>query len=194
MSREVRRFTPPEPPKTRRSGATRERLLKAAAELFLAHGYDAVSMNDVAEQAGVTKGGLYGHFRSKGQMLVEAIRWKHLQFEGSAEFAQDLVDPKTGIGLLWSAAGLEGRLLGVDAAAAARHDPDVLAGMTALNADRYAAVVEHLRDHTSDPEAVAWLILAFAAGIGVREAFGVQRPDAARLEPALARLIDALLG
>ena len=193
MSREVTRFTPPDPPKTRRSIATRERLLKAAAELFLADGYDAVSMNDVADRAGLTKGGLYGHFRSKGQMLVEVIRWKYQEFEQSPSFVAAITDPRTAVGLLWSEAGLDVRLLVTDASAAARHDPDVLAGMAALDADRCAAVASRLEGLPADGGAIAWLILALACGIGMRESIGVIRPDAARLEPALHRLISALL-
>jgi AcrR family transcriptional regulator len=151
-------------------------------------------MNDVADRAGLTKGGLYGHFRSKGQMLVEVIRWKYREFESSPAFVEALTDPKTAVGLLWSDNGLDVRLLVTDAAAAARHDADVLAGMAALDAERRAAVASRLEGLPADAEAVAWLILALASGIGLREAIGVRRPDATRLEPALARLIDALLG
>ena len=193
LSRRVTKFTPPDPPKTRRSTATRARLLAAAAELFLARGYEAVSILDVAERAGVTKGGLYGHFRTKGQMLVEVIRWKYHEFENSAEFVQALQDPKTAIHLLWGKDGLDVRLLVTDAAAAARHDDDVRAGMAALDRDRCAAVAHRLEDVPSDAEAVAWIILALASGVGTREALGVKTPTAARLEPVLIRLIDALL-
>ena len=193
MSRAVTTFTPPDPPKTTRSTATRARLLQAAADLFLANGYEAVSMNDVADRAGITRAGLYRHYRSKGQLLVDVIRWKYRQFEQAPAFLDAIAEPKSAISLLWSDDGRDVRLLVTDAAAAARHDPEVLAGMAALDADRRAAVTSRLEGLPADAEAVAWLILGLASGIGMREAIGTPRPDAARLEPALARLIDALL-
>ena len=60
-----------EPPLTPKAAATRKRLLELSAELFIDRGYDAVSLRDIADAAGVTKGAIYGHFRSKGQLLVE---------------------------------------------------------------------------------------------------------------------------
>lgn len=55
-----------------RSDATRTALLAAAYELFALRGYAATSLDDVANQAGVTKGGLYHHFAGKGE-LFEAV-------------------------------------------------------------------------------------------------------------------------
>lgn len=43
----------------------RRQVLEAASELFLAHGYGAVSMDAVARRAGVSKATLYAHFASK---------------------------------------------------------------------------------------------------------------------------------
>jgi AcrR family transcriptional regulator len=169
-------------------------VLEAASELFLAHGYTAVAMQDVAERAGLTKGGLYGHYRSKGQLLVEVIRWQYLQFESSPGFAKAISESKTAVSLLWSREGLGVRLLTVDAAAAARHDPDVLAGMAALDRERAAAVDKRLEEVPPGAQAVEWLVLALAAGIGMREAWGVRTPEQGELEQTVARLIDALLG
>ena len=50
---------------------TRERIISAAADLFYGEGIKAVSMDAVAEKAGVTKRTLYYHFDSK-DMLVAA--------------------------------------------------------------------------------------------------------------------------
>ncbi len=43
----------------------RRQVLEAAGELFLAHGYGAVSMDAVARRAAVSKATLYAHFASK---------------------------------------------------------------------------------------------------------------------------------
>ena len=62
------------PPLTPKSTATRKRLLDLAARMFIESGYAAISLRDIADEAGLTKGAIYGHFRSKGQLLVEVIR------------------------------------------------------------------------------------------------------------------------
>jgi AcrR family transcriptional regulator len=47
------------------SAPTRERIIEAAIKLFYDEGIRAVSVDAVAEKAGVTKRTLYYHFRSK---------------------------------------------------------------------------------------------------------------------------------
>ncbi len=53
---------------------TRERLLRAAAEVFAAHGYDGTRVADIAAAAGVSKGAMYAHYSSKADLLVAALR------------------------------------------------------------------------------------------------------------------------
>jgi AcrR family transcriptional regulator len=60
---------PPTPPA---SPSTRERLLEAAATVFLAHGFTAASMDMVRQEAGVSNGSLYHHFPTKAQ-LADAL-------------------------------------------------------------------------------------------------------------------------
>jgi len=47
-------------------------ILVGAREVFLTHGFDGASMNDIAKAAGVSKGTIYFHFESK-EALFEAI-------------------------------------------------------------------------------------------------------------------------
>src|SRR3546814_16453117 len=42
--------------------ARRAQLLEAALEVFVAHGYHAAAMDDIADRAGVSKPVLYQHF------------------------------------------------------------------------------------------------------------------------------------
>ncbi|MEH3023575.1 MAG: TetR/AcrR family transcriptional regulator [Pseudomonas oryzihabitans] len=51
----------------------RERLLQAALRLFVARGYHAVSMRDLARCLGVQAGSLYYHVQSKEDLLVELL-------------------------------------------------------------------------------------------------------------------------
>ena len=53
---------------------TRERLLRAAADVFAERGYDGTRVADIAAAAGVSNGALYAHFASKADLLVDALR------------------------------------------------------------------------------------------------------------------------
>ncbi len=48
-------------------------LLESTRRLIAAEGFDAVTMERVAQQAGITKGGIYLYFRNKDQMILAAI-------------------------------------------------------------------------------------------------------------------------
>ncbi|MBL3700464.1 TetR/AcrR family transcriptional regulator [Leucobacter luti] len=54
--------------------STREQLLKQAARLFAERGFSGVSLVDIAQAAGFTKGAVYSHFGSKEQVFVAAVR------------------------------------------------------------------------------------------------------------------------
>jgi AcrR family transcriptional regulator len=56
-----------------RGRATRERLLRAAEELFTRQGYVGTSIGDVAERAGVGVGTVYHHFPDKRALLLDLI-------------------------------------------------------------------------------------------------------------------------
>lgn len=56
--------------RTKRSTATKEQIVEAAASLLASKGYEATSLDDVAAAAGITKGTVYYHFDSK-----EALYW-----------------------------------------------------------------------------------------------------------------------
>jgi AcrR family transcriptional regulator len=53
-------------------GASIEHIIHVAADLFAAHGFDAVTMDEIAEAVGVPKRSLYRRFRYKDEFLV---RW-----------------------------------------------------------------------------------------------------------------------
>jgi TetR/AcrR family transcriptional regulator len=55
------------------SGDAVSRILQAATELFARHGFDHVSMNAVAEAAGVSKANIFHHFKSKDELYVRSL-------------------------------------------------------------------------------------------------------------------------
>lgn len=65
MSRTPTPATPPTPP------GSRDEILQAAAELFMAYGYAATSIDAVAERLGATKGRIYHHYRSKADLYFD---------------------------------------------------------------------------------------------------------------------------
>lgn len=186
-----RPFVPPPVPKTPKSAGTRRRLLDVAADLFVEHGYSAVSMRDIASAARLTKGAVYGHFRSKGQLLVEVIRWKIAERDHAPGFSEATADPERGVELMYEERSRANRLLEVDAAAAARHDPDVAAGLASLYGDRHARIRDAMSG-ARDPDTAAWLVGVLTAGIGMKESTGPPSPDAERVRAALLRVVRGL--
>lgn len=57
-----------------RRGNARDALIEAAAELFVAKGFEAVSTRELAEAAGVNLGAIQYHFGSKAKLFVEAVQ------------------------------------------------------------------------------------------------------------------------
>ncbi|MFD6063681.1 TetR/AcrR family transcriptional regulator [Rhodococcus wratislaviensis] len=52
---------------------TRERILEKAVELFAQRGFEACSVRDLAAGVGIKAPGIYSHFRSKEEILSEAV-------------------------------------------------------------------------------------------------------------------------
>jgi AcrR family transcriptional regulator len=51
-----------------------EELLRVSAEIFAERGYDATSLQDIADRIGIFKGSLYHYINSKEELLYEIIR------------------------------------------------------------------------------------------------------------------------
>jgi AcrR family transcriptional regulator len=58
------------------------RLQIAAIELFMQHGYDAVTVDDIAKRAGLTRRSFFNHFADKREVL----------FAGSEELERTVID------------------------------------------------------------------------------------------------------
>ena len=57
----------------KRSEATRNNILQAAMQLFASRGYDATSVAQICQAAGVSKGAFYHHFPSKQAVFVALL-------------------------------------------------------------------------------------------------------------------------
>jgi AcrR family transcriptional regulator len=121
------------------SAETRARLLRAAADVFAARGYDGTRVADIAAAAGVSNSALYAHFGSKAELLVSSLR-----AHGGRVLADLLAaDPERPVAdlLLQAGRSLPGRradrsYLAVEALIAARRHEDVAGPMRAYTGER----------------------------------------------------------
>jgi TetR/AcrR family transcriptional repressor of nem operon len=73
---------------------TRQKIIEKSMQLFSVKGYFNTSVADIVKATGLTKGGLYGHFRTKEEVwyavYAECIKiWKSVVFDG----VRDISDP-----------------------------------------------------------------------------------------------------
>ena len=67
--------------------AKRRQIIEGARAVFLAQGFDAASMNDIARAAGVSKGTLYVYFKHKEQLFEAIVEEEYrAQAEGLFDF------------------------------------------------------------------------------------------------------------
>jgi AcrR family transcriptional regulator len=187
-------------PLTQKARTTRAALVKSAYELFVEQGYGAVSVRDLARRTQVTSGAIYGHFRSKADLLVAAI---------ADHIARDLYLGGNGRDSLrtymqrqWksyrSRAGL--RALLVEAAAAARIDPEVKRQLHELQTTKLAewnAIYHELQeveglDPAVDMDAVLTMLWATELGLGLLESWDVELPKPATWGRVVERFIGSL--
>lgn len=72
----------------REPGHTRERLLDVALDLFTRHGYEATSLQQIADQLGVTKAALYYYFPAKRDILRALIEPMTAELEARLDQAE----------------------------------------------------------------------------------------------------------
>ena len=57
-----------------KSQAMREKILNTATQLFIQKGSEKTSMQDIAQTAGISKGAIYHHFKSKDEIVLAVMR------------------------------------------------------------------------------------------------------------------------
>jgi TetR/AcrR family acrAB operon transcriptional repressor len=73
-----------------------QRILDAAAGLFVHYGYDKTPVSDIAREAGVSQGTIYLHFESK-DALFEALLIRELRIFAETWFERIEADPMGGL-------------------------------------------------------------------------------------------------
>ena len=168
------------------SDELRERLLRAAAAVFARQGYDGTKIMDVVREAGLSTGAVYGRFKSKNDLLREAIvtRSAHAARLGDEGFERvaDLI----AAGATRTDAPLtDAEALRLEAYVTARREPEVahaLEDAYALFRRRTAPLAEQARldgtlDDDIDPDAVVFLVRILHLGLLLHRGSGLPGPD-----------------
>ncbi len=184
-------------------------LVRSAADVFAAKGYEDATVADIARRAGLTTGAMYNRFRGKANLLTEVVlqlTWP--QAHDDLLRATDIVlngSPMASGKAL--AARLENgpnaptakdRALRLEARAAARREPEVAEVLLPLQERTLVAVASAIRAAQADgtvredvdAEALAWWLAAFPLGLPLLEARLAQPPP--DWAPTFGAIIQAL--
>lgn len=83
------------------SGEAQPRILAATAARLLAGGAANLNMQDVADEADVSKGLIHYHFHTKELLLARTVEWLTSQIEEREGRALDSATAPTAIDMLW---------------------------------------------------------------------------------------------
>lgn len=90
---------------------TREKILKAANDLFYLQGYNATGLDRIIAEAGVAKGNFYHHFKNKEELATAVLEWhRDLAFR-EIELDQILAEPSPLKALLELVTRMTGRMM-----------------------------------------------------------------------------------
>jgi AcrR family transcriptional regulator len=178
---------------------TRRRLLEAAGGLFLHRGYEATSIEDVAEAAGFTRGAVYSNFRDKEDLFV-AFLAERMAEEAAEVAAAVAAEPDRAARMrilrerFVTSHCKDTTLLYAELQLAAARQPALRRKLRVLyekHVETFARIVADV--HGEIPAQFRPVFVAMFAtmvGIGLQDAGG--HVDAAAAEAALALIFDAL--
>jgi AcrR family transcriptional regulator len=178
----------------------RERLLDAAARVFAQKGYSGTRILDVVAEAGLSTGAVYGRFRSKNDLLREAITSR------SASRAAGDVERATKVGDLLVRGALrfdplsDAEAMQLEAFVAARREPEVAQALA--DAERTfrrraeplleAASVDVTVGRDVDPDAFLYFVRTVRLGLMLQRAAGLPAPTGGGWEDLIARIVASM--
>ena len=186
-------------PETGAGDEVRARLVRAAAAVFAREGYAGTRIMDIVREAGVSTGAVYGRFRSKNELLREAV------VSGSARGGV-LASGADSLGeLLRFGARLVDRPLfsfeamRLEAYVAARREPEVAEALDAAYEQWREGVEPLVADAEADgsitgldPEAVLFLYRTLYLGLLLHRGSGLEGPDPEAWRALIERVVAGL--
>lgn len=155
--------------------STRDRLLDAFETLLVEHGPRAATLEAVATEAGVSKGGLLYHFASKDD-LVDGVLQRLLEL-GRADAGQMRTAPAGPVQYYLETSVSEGSALDRALVAAARLTQENSEPVSAVLAQVREGWLEALRAELGD-ESLARTIQLIGDGLYFNDVSGLPDPDA----------------
>ena len=163
-----------------RQRQTRERLIEVAEQMFLAVGYAGTSLDQVAVEAGFSKGAVYSNFAGKEELCLAVLDTIHAQKIRRVLdlFSEDVpIESRLKNFLEWSRSGLgepQWTALEVEFAAVARHNPWVASELVKRHREVRRLIEQLISSTLADAglettipvEQVATALLAMGAGLG----------------------------
>ena len=68
-----------------KGSSTKQKICEIAEKLFAENGYKNVSMQDICDSSGMSKGGIYRHFSSKSELLLSLLQKEKRVFQDIQE-------------------------------------------------------------------------------------------------------------
>ena len=78
-----------------RSEETRTKIMDSAIKLFSTRGFNAASVDDICEEAGISKGAFYHHFESKQALFLALLDGWLQVIDNAIEASKDKTAPET---------------------------------------------------------------------------------------------------
>jgi|SoiMethySBSTD1v2_1073268.scaffolds.fasta_scaffold08197_11 AcrR family transcriptional regulator len=180
--------------------ALRLQLLRAAAAVFARQGYDGTKIMDIVRESGLSTGAVYGRFRSKNDLLREAI----VTHSGSAarvgaDGVERVADLITAVATHTDAPLTDAEALRLEAYVTSRREPEVAAALdesyTVFRRRLAPLVAEAQVDGTVaadvDADAVLFLVRILNLGLLLHRGSGLPGPDPAAWQALVGRIVDS---
>lgn len=96
---------------TPKAQATRDKILRAANDLFYASGFNATGIDRIIAEAGITKGNFFYHFRNKEELATAVLDWHRDLAFAEIGLSRILAGPSPGKALLELLQGMTSRMI-----------------------------------------------------------------------------------
>lgn len=169
---------------------TRERLLATATTLFLADGYNATSLDKVAQEAGFSKGAVYSNFATKhelGLAVLDRVRMERATSLATAVSGATTLEDRIDSFATWAEDNIgdvSWTTLEVEFATSTRHVHGVGSTLAHRRREITGLVAAIIEDQAREldltlpvpAEELAVQLLSLGIGLGVQRAFDPELP------------------